>query len=71
MIPEVREGILKAEIPIHYSEYTASNDLILQLQKLFTSIKYSDKKAYSPDSWVFAYKDENGILPVNVSQQQV
>lgn len=71
MIPEVREGILDIEIPVHHFEYSANDDLVLQLQKLFISLKYSEKKAYSPDGWVHAYKDENGVHPVNVSQQQV
>jgi hypothetical protein len=66
----VREGILSIQVPPNQSEYTVRNDIVLQLQKLFSHLKYSEQRAYSPDDWVYAYKDEAGILPVNVSQQQ-
>ena len=69
MMPEVRKGILAVEVPSRSAEQ-ASNDIILQLQRLFFNLKYGEKKAFSPDDWVFAYKDESGLLPVNVSQQQ-
>ena len=70
MTPEVREGIISAQINPHSSEAAANDDIVLQLQRLFCNLKYGEKKAFSPDSWVFAYKDESGVLPVNVSQQQ-
>ena len=70
MMPEVRQGILSIEVPPSRSADHASNDIILQLQRLFFNLKYGEKKAFSPDDWVFAYKDESGLLPVNVSQQQ-
>ena len=70
MIPEIREGLLDVTIEPHSSDYQKSNDLVLQLQKLFVYLKYTAKKAYSPDDWVFAYKDETGIMPVNCMVQQ-
>ena len=70
MIPEVREGILSAPITRHSSELSANDDIVLQLQRLFCNLQYGEKKAYSPDAWVHAYKDESGTLPVDVSQQQ-
>ena len=71
MIPEVREGLLDFPIEPHLSDFQRNNDLVLQLQKLFVYLKYTAKKAYSPDDWVFAYKDETGIVPVNCMVQQV
>ena len=70
MVPEVREGILATQTASNASEAASSNDIVLQLQRLFFNLKYGEKKAFSPDDWVFAYKDESGLLPVNVSQQQ-
>jgi ubiquitin C-terminal hydrolase len=70
MVPEVREGILSTQTAPNASEAASSNDIVLQLQRLFFNLKYGEKKAFSPDDWVFAYKDESGLLPVNVSQQQ-
>ena len=70
MIPEVREGLLDLPIEPHSSDYQRNNDLVLQLQKLFVYLKYTAKKAYSPDDWVYAYKDDMGIVPVNCMVQQ-
>ena len=72
MTPEVRQGILLAKTTSYdvEDEEAAKNDLVLQLQKLFFNLKYGERKAFTPDDWVFAYKDESGLRPVNVLQQQ-
>lgn len=46
------------------------NNIAFQLKRMFYVLKYSYKKSYSPIDWAFAFKDEFGINPVDVMQQQ-
>jgi hypothetical protein len=46
------------------------DDLMFQLQKMFYYLNFSQKKSFSPDDWVYSYKDETGCKPVDVLQQQ-
>lgn len=70
MIPNVREFILNYPINPHQSPDDMKNDLILQLQKMFFYLNTSQKKAFSPDDWVYSYKDETGSKPIDILQQQ-
>lgn len=42
----------------------------MQLKKLFFHLKFSEKKFHTPSGWAFAFKDEGGVNPINVMQQQ-
>lgn len=66
------KNYLLYHIPIldDQSEEETKNDLPLQLKKVFLYLEYSEKKSYAPLDWTFAFKDELGINPTNVSQQQ-
>eukprot|EP01041_Mallomonas_annulata_P001788 gene1788-3471_t len=70
MIPEIRYGILDAPIDRFVSEETMRNNLLAQLQKLFLFLLLGSRKAYLPEDWAYAFKDDTGLHPVNVLQQQ-
>eukprot|EP01035_Chromulina_nebulosa_P018175 gene18175-23833_t len=72
MIPEFRDTITNIPIISKYFPDTEDmrNDYIYQLQRLFLNLKYSKQKSYSPDDWVYCYKDETNNQPVNTSDQQ-
>ena len=70
MIPEVRCGILAAPIDYDRPEEVLKDDLVLQLQKMFTYLLYSCRKAYLPEGWAYAFKDESGVRPVSIVLQQ-
>ena len=52
------------------SEEELRDHLPFQLQRLFYALQYSKQKAHSPTDWAHAFKDESGLLPVDVMQQQ-
>jgi len=52
------------------SDEELRNHLPFQLQRLFYALQYSKQKAFSPTDWTYAFKDEFGVLPVDVMQQQ-
>ena len=70
MIPNVREFILNYPIDPQQSPDDIKNDLIIQLQKMFYYLNFSQRKSFSPDDWVYCYKDETGCKPVDILQQQ-
>lgn len=71
MIPEVRAGVLAFPIDTRQlSEEAKADNLLLQLQKMFLFLSASQRKAYNPENWATAYKDDSGVLPINVTQQQ-
>ena len=57
-------------LPDSISETDKKNNVFLQLKKMFYHLKWSEKKSYLPSDWAFAFKDEFGINPINVMQQQ-
>lgn len=68
MMPSIRRGVL--ETPIASSDPVVLKDnLAYQLQVMFQHLQHSTRKAFSPDGWVYSYKDESGN-PINVVQQQ-
>jgi ubiquitin C-terminal hydrolase len=69
-IPSIREGILSARTQQQLSGEAQRDDILLQLKKIFLHLKYSESKSFSPDDWVYAYKDDTGALPINVMHQQ-
>lgn len=74
MTPEFRQGILNAATPIEVESVehpeNLRENLVVQLQTMFLYLKHSWCKAFVPNDWVLAYKDETGTKPVNVKQQQ-
>lgn len=71
MIPEVRRDILSAAIDVDsLSSMERDDHLLLQLQRMFSYLQSSQRRAYNPESWTRSYKDETGVQPVNVMQQQ-
>jgi hypothetical protein len=71
MIPEVRRDVLNAKIDVEsLSSLERADHLLLQLQRMFSYLQNSQRRAYNPESWTRAYKDETGAQPVNVMQQQ-
>ena len=75
MIPTFRYAIMSAddgENPNPNSRYNYSIDddnLLHQLQNMFTYLTYSDKMDYNPKDFCFSYKDFDGN-PINVRAQQ-
>ena len=71
MLSDVRDYLLY-QLSLDYIEQQEDlrNDVAYQLQKVFTYLTYSDKKSFSPDDWVFAFKDESGVNPMDVRLQQ-
>jgi ubiquitin C-terminal hydrolase len=83
MIPQFRYSILSAddgeeadvsEVPEWFLKKTSSekcldNNLLHQLQHLYGFLELTDKQAYRPAGFCFAYKDYSGE-PVNTSIQQ-
>jgi hypothetical protein len=69
MMPNVRRGVLQSEIRSS-DPVVLKDDLAYHLQVMFQHLQHSTRKAISPDGWVYAYKDETGNKPVNVTQQQ-
>ena len=67
---EIREYILNCMTFVGEGEEELRNNLAFQLQKMFYHLKHSEKKVYSPTDWTFAFKDEFGVNPINVMQQQ-
>jgi ubiquitin C-terminal hydrolase len=74
MIHQFRDAVLSVPIVTHGPEPASSdgirNSYIAQLQKMFLYLQYSKRKAFSPDDWVYCYKDETGVCPINVMHQQ-
>lgn len=46
------------------------NNIAFQLKRIFYALKYSNKKYYAPNEWAYAFKDETGVNPIDVMQQQ-
>lgn len=79
-----REGILKSIVlPPESSDSTPSipvteeqtkeyynNHLVYQLQKMFLHLEHGNQRAFLPTDWVYAYKDETNVVPIDVKQQQ-
>jgi hypothetical protein len=67
----LREHVLGKHMAILCrSEEELRDHLPFQLQRLFYALQYSKQKAHSPTDWAYAFKDESGLLPVDVMQQQ-
>ena len=67
----LREHVLGGHMAIHCgSDEELRNHLPFQLQRLFYALQYSKQKAHSPTDWAYAFKDETGLMPVDVMQQQ-
>ena len=75
MVPTFRYAIMSAddgESPNPSSSYNYSIDddnLLHQLQKMFTYLTFSNKMDYNPKDFCFSYKDFDGS-PINVRTQQ-
>lgn len=72
MLPQFRKRIISAKIPpaLYENFGELKNHYVAQLQKMFLYLQFSRKKAFSPDDWVYCYKDESGLNPINVLHQQ-
>ena len=57
-------------LPDNITELEKKNNVFLQLKKMFYHLKWGEKKSYLPSDWAFAFKDEFGVNPINVMQQQ-
>jgi hypothetical protein len=70
MIPAVRYGILNVLTNrSNLSEESIKDNLLVQLQKMFSFLLLSIHRSYSPEDWAYSYKDETGLAPINVMQQ--
>jgi hypothetical protein len=69
MNPVIRRRVLDSPIATT-SEEAKKDDLLYQLQTMFQFLLHSTRKSFTPEGWMFAYKDETGLLPVNVIHQQ-
>ena len=57
-------------LPENISDADKANNVFLQLKRLFYHLKWSEKKSFLPSDWTYAFKDETGVNPINVMQQQ-
>ena len=55
MMPEIRNGILAADID--FAETPKEDNLLYQLQVLFSFLTKSEKQAYDTVPFCFSYKD--------------
>jgi ubiquitin C-terminal hydrolase len=77
-IPAIRNGILastskfqfNSNLNLNLNEEEVRDDILSQLKKIFLNLNFSEAKAFSPDDWVYAYKDDTGKQPINVMHQQ-
>ena len=75
MVPSFRKGILAADDgkpPNPHSDYSNSCDddnLLHQLQRMYTFLSFSEKMDYNPKDFCYSYKDFDGN-PTNISVQQ-
>jgi ubiquitin C-terminal hydrolase len=70
MNPLIQLSILETPINTTLCQEEINNNIIIQLKKMFCYLKYSNKKYFVPDEWVYCFKDQDGVLPINVMQQQ-
>jgi len=76
MTPSFRYGILMADdkkppnlVPKKDCKHLVDDNVLHQLQQMFGFLELSDRQAYNPHEFCFAFKDHAG-QPVNVSVQQ-
>lgn len=69
MIPTFRDGVLSVP-QLTYTEDEQKDDIVRHLQHLFANLHMSERKAYRPSGWAYAFKDETGTAPINPSLQQ-
>ena len=75
MVPSFRKGILAADDgkpPNPHSDYSNSCDddnLLHQLQRMYTFLSFSEKMDYNPKDFCYSYKDFDGN-PTNIAVQQ-
>lgn len=65
MIPYFRYSIGNAEDPMA-TTLKPDDNILLQTQKMFMNLEYSEKKYYNPKPFCQAFKDYDGN-PTNVS----
>ena len=63
MIPLFKKVILTTEVNCENED-----NVLFQLQKMFYYLNYSDRKFYSPESFVYSFKDYDGN-PTNINIQ--
>ena len=74
MIPCFRYNLLcvddgeKAEL-VEYKDRTYDDNMLHQLQKLLANLELSERPAYNPASWCFAFKDFDG-QPTPIMEQK-
>lgn len=56
MVEDFRLALLLAEDP-SYNPHTVDDNVLYQVKKMFLNLVLSDKKAYNPKSFCFAFKD--------------
>jgi hypothetical protein len=75
MNPLIRSRVLESKVEIGMEEQKEQEELLkdnllYQLKFMFQSLLHSTRRAFTPENWMFAYKDETGLVPVNVLHQQ-
>jgi ubiquitin carboxyl-terminal hydrolase 34 len=74
MVPQFRYQLLKAidrqpENLATYKEDIIDDNLLKQLQKLFGYLELSDRHAYNPKEFCFAFKEFDGT-PTRIGEQK-
>jgi hypothetical protein len=70
MNPLIRRRVLEFKVDTSESEESLKDHLLYQLKNMFQSLLHSTRKSFTPENWMLAYKDETGLVPVNVLHQQ-
>jgi len=65
MVPQFRYNVLKAknteeEKIVEYKERMVNDNLLFQFQKMFGFMELTERQAYDPFEFCFAYKDYGG-----------
>jgi len=68
MIPDVRRGILLSKTTDNVED--KRDNLVYQLKHMFEFLRHSSRRSFSPDGWLYAYKDDTGEAPIDVLNQQ-
>lgn len=70
MTPDFRAGILSAPALLQSDDPEAArNSLLEQARRMFQHLRWSERRAYNPRPWCYAFKDAAG-QPTNVLVQQ-